>query len=113
MMVRIVTLLLLLTASAIHAELVTQQMPSGIAANAEYLQGEPGRPTILMLHGFLQTHNFHTIHRLSAGLHDEGYTVLSPTLTLGIPFRKQSLACEAIHTHRLQDDHAEIAAWLD
>lgn len=112
MIFRTICLLLLLSSTATAAP-VTLQMPSGVTANAEYLQGEPGKPTILMLHGFLQTSNFHTIHRLSEGLHDEGYTVLSPTLTLGIPFRKQSLACEAIHTHRLQDDHAEIDAWLD
>jgi pimeloyl-ACP methyl ester carboxylesterase len=99
--------------ASVNAEQVTLQMPSGIGANAEYLQGEPGRPTILMLHGFLQTHSFHTIHQLSQGLHDEGYTVLSPTLTLGIPYRRQSLACEAIHTHQLADIHAEIGAWMD
>ena len=115
MITRAIVLLLLLSgvANVTSAEPVTRQMPGGIGANAEYLKGEPGQPTILMLHGFLQTHSFHTIHRLSEALHDEGYTVLSPTLTLGIPFRKQSLACEAIHTHQLKHDHAEIAVWMD
>ncbi len=95
-----------------HAELVQQLMRRGIPANAEYLTGERNKPAVLLLHGFLQTREFSTVTTLARGLHDEGYTVLSPTLSLNIPGRKQSLACEAIHKHSLDDDVAEIGRWV-
>ncbi|MHB1143983.1 MAG: alpha/beta hydrolase [Thiobacillus sp.] len=87
-------------------------MRRGIPANAEYLTGERNKPAVLLLHGFLQTREFSTVTTLARGLHDEGYTVLSPTLSLNIPGRKQSLACEAIHKHSLDDDVAEIGRWV-
>lgn len=98
--------------AAAHAELVQQLMRRGIPANAEYLSGERNKPAVLLLHGFLQTREFSTVTTLARGLHDEGYTVLSPTLSLNIPGRKQSLACEAIHKHSLDDDVAEIGRWV-
>jgi pimeloyl-ACP methyl ester carboxylesterase len=49
---------------------------------------------------------------LARGLNDSGYSVLSPTLSLGIPNREKSLACEAVHAHSLDDDVAEIARWV-
>jgi pimeloyl-ACP methyl ester carboxylesterase len=64
------------------------------------------------LHGFLQTRAFPTVATLARGLHDAGYTVLSPTLSLDIPARAQSLACEAAHRHSLDDDVAEIGRWV-
>jgi len=39
--------------------------------------------------------------------------VLLPNLTLGVDDRRQSLACEAIHTHSLPQDVAEIETWVD
>jgi pimeloyl-ACP methyl ester carboxylesterase len=39
--------------------------------------------------------------------------VLAPTLSLGIPNRKQSLACEAVHRHALDDDLDEIGRWVN
>lgn len=98
--------------AAAHAELVQQLMRPGIPASAEYRVGERGKPAVLLLHGFLQTREFATVASLARGLHDAGYTVLSPTLSLNIPDRKQSLACEAIHKHGMDDDVAEIGHWI-
>lgn len=98
--------------AAAHAELVRQLMRPGIPASAEYLAGERSKPAVLLVHGFLQTREFPTVTTLARGLHDAGYTVLSPTLSLNIPGRKQSLACEAVHKHSLDDDVAEIDHWV-
>jgi len=98
--------------AAAHAELVQQLMRPGIPASAEYRVGERSKPAVLMLHGFLQTREFSTVATLASGLHDAGYTVLSPTLSLNIPGRSQNLACEAVHKHSLNDDVAEIGHWI-
>jgi len=97
---------------AAHAELVQQLMRPGISASADYWVGERSKPAVLLLHGFLQTRGLSTVGSLARGLHDAGYTVLSPTLSLNIPDRKQSLACEAVHKHSLDDDVAEIGHWI-
>jgi pimeloyl-ACP methyl ester carboxylesterase len=102
-----------LTGLHARAEPVSLVMPNGLNALAEYRIGKTDKPAVLLLHGFLQTHQFPTIFRLTEALHAEGYTVLAPTLTLGVPHRKQSLACEAIHTHTLDADADEIKTWLD
>lgn len=94
-----------------HAMLVQQEMRPGIPASAEYRVGKRDKPAVLLLHGFLQTREFSTVNTLAAGLHDAGYTVLSPTLSLNIPNRTQSLACEAVHRHSMDDDVAEIGRW--
>lgn len=97
----------------IHAEDVSLIMPNGQAAPAVYLEGNAQLPSVLLLHGFLQTHNFHTIHQLTEGLNGEGYTVLAPTLSLNVPLRAKSLACEAIHTHRVEDAWGELDSWIE
>jgi len=94
-----------------QAAIVELKMRPGIIASAEYLAGQRNKPAVLLLHGFLQTREFPTVATLARGLHDAGYSVLSPTLSLGIPRRKQSLACEAVHRHSLDDDIAEISLW--
>ncbi|MCD6707428.1 MAG: alpha/beta hydrolase [Thiobacillus sp.] len=88
------------------------EMRPGITASAEYLVGERSKPALLLLHGFLQTRDFPTVATLARGLQDAGYTVLAPTLSLNIPNRAQSLACEAVHKHSLDDDVAEIGRWV-
>jgi len=98
--------------AAAHAVVAQQEMRPGIPASADYLLGEPGKPAVLLLHGFLQTRDFQTVATLARGLHDAGYTVLAPTLSLNIPNRAQSLACEAVHRHSLDDDVAEIGRWV-
>ena len=98
--------------AAAHAVIAQQEMRPGIPASADYLLGEPGKPAVLLLHGFLQTRDFPTVATLARGLQDAGYTVLSPTLSLNIPNRAQSLACEAVHRHSMDDDVAEIGRWV-
>lgn len=105
-------LLVSLPPASVHAATIQLEMRPGIPAGAEYLAAREDRPAVLLLHGFLQTRGFATVATLAHGLHDAGYSVLSPTLSLGIPNRKKSLACEAVHAHSLDDDVAEIARWV-
>lgn len=107
-------LLLLLLALPLPAaaERARIDLGAGIVAQAEYLPGKPTLPAVLLLHGFLQTHEFATVAALARGLSDQGYTVLAPTLSLGIPNRKKSLACEAVHVHSMDMDLAEIDRWI-
>jgi pimeloyl-ACP methyl ester carboxylesterase len=98
--------------AAAHAVTVQLDMRPGIPASAEYLIGERSKPAVLLLHGFLQTREFPTVAVLARSLQDAGYTVLAPTLSLNIPNRARSLACEAVHRHSLDDDVAEIGRWL-
>ncbi len=88
-------------------------LPSGLVATAAYRQGAEGRPAALVIHGFLQTRHYLTVSSLFTALSDAGYTVLAPTLSLGIDQRRESLPCEAIHTHTMQDDVEEIRHWVD
>lgn len=108
----VLCLLTLLIPTTVHAVVAEQKMRTGIPASAEYLIGERDKPAVLLLHGFLQTREFPTVATLARGLHDAGYSVLTPTLSLGIPYRKQSLACEAVHKHGLDDDISEIGRWV-
>lgn len=82
-------------------------------SEAEFWPGDADKPALLIMHGFLQTHHFPTVRRLAESLADEGFTVLTPTLSLGLNRRRQSLACEAVHTHSLPQDVAEIRSWTD
>jgi len=91
---------------------VTLQVSDKIASYGEFYPGEKNKPAILILHGFMLTHNFQTVKRLAEALHDSGYTILTPTLSLGINKRKMSLSCEAIHTHSLNNDINEINQWV-
>jgi dienelactone hydrolase len=95
------------------AEEVGISLPSGIVAQARLQRGTPDRPAVLILHGFLQTHEFPTVRRLGDALAEDGYTVLTPNLSLDIDGRSQSLACEAIHTHTMEGETAELWAWID
>lgn len=80
-------------------------------AEADYWPGAADMPAVLILHGFLQTREFPAIRRLAQALADEGFSVLTPTLSLGLNRRRQSLACEAVHTHTLEQDVAELSTW--
>lgn len=88
-------------------------MPNGLNAVATYTAGEPEKPAVLFVHGFLQTRHFPTVARLGASLRENGYTVLQPILTLRVPERKQSLSCDAVHTHRMDESVSEIVAWVE
>jgi dienelactone hydrolase len=90
---------------------IEAKLPSGKLATASYQRGQPDRPAVLLLHGFLQTRNFPTVASAGDALATAGYSVLMPTLSLGISRRNQSLPCEAVHTHSLQEDVAELGYW--
>jgi len=97
----------------LSAEIIEQQTAERKTALASYLEGDSDSKPLLLLHGFLQTHDFPTVSRLTSALNEAGYTTLSPTLTLGLNHRKKSLACEAIHTHNTAMDTAEIKQWIE
>ncbi len=105
--------LALLLAAPAFAEPIEQALPSGTSAVAEFLPGDPALPAMVVIHGFLTTSNFNTIRSLVDELSESGYTVLAPTLTLGIQKRRGGLACDAIHTHTMDDDVREIRFWVD
>lgn len=83
-----------------------------IVATASYTAGVKQKSAILIIHGFLTTREHATLKNLNLAIADEGYTTLVPTLSLDIDRRKQSLACEAIHTHTMQTDINEIDMWI-
>jgi pimeloyl-ACP methyl ester carboxylesterase len=112
MRARLFCLLLSLLPLPAWAVIVEQTMRPGIVATADYVAGDRDKPAVLVLHGFLQTREFPTVVTLGHGLRDAGYSVLVPTLSLNIPYRKQSLACEAVHRHGMEDDVAEIRRWV-
>ncbi len=108
-----ITALLFLQAELCLAETVELTSPGDRVALAEYLPGDNNNNPILILHGLLQTREFSTVSRLASSLNDAGYSVLSPNLTLGLNRRKQSLSCEAVHTHSLQQDTDELEMWIN
>ena len=96
-----------------RAETVAITVADRINATADYHHSaDPERPAVLLIHGFLQTRYATTIPGLKDSLTAAGYSVLTPTLSLGIDQRRRSLACEAVHTHTMGDDTNEIRAWL-
>jgi len=98
--------------NTVAAEVVELAVQPNIVALADYRAGDTDKPALLLLHGFLQTRTFSTILNLANTLHDEGYTVLLPTLSLGINRRSQSLSCEAVHTQTFEEDLDEIDRWI-
>ena len=106
-------LALCLLGSHAVAEEVTVLLPGGLHGVAEYRAGAADGPAVLVLHGFLQTHNFSTVRLIRRELGDAGYTVLSPTLTLNIDMRRNSLTCDAIQNHSVEQANREISAWID
>ena len=112
MLIKLFCLLIGFLPAVVQAAIIDLEMRPGIRANAEYLVGDRSKPAVLLLHGFLQTREFSTVATLGSSLHDAGYAVLLPTLSLNIPNRKQSLVCEAIHQHSMGEDIAEITRWV-
>ena len=106
-------LCLILFVMPVLAESIKLTNASGNILTADFSQGTNNANPVLILHGFLQTSKFSTVSRIVASLGDTGYTVLSPTLSLGISNRKQSLSCEAIHTHSLDADADELRQWIE
>ena len=105
-------LLLLLCSLPLWAETVHLRMPSGIPAQASFHAGNTGQGAVLLLHGFLQAGDFSTLQQLHDELAEAGYTVLAPTITLGIPDRHESLGCGSLHLTEIGDEVAEVQAWV-
>lgn len=103
----------MLTLAAAHAEVVNGQLPNGNGVAAEYYRGAAGRHAVLVLHGFMTTREFNTVQSLVNELTGSGYSVLAPTLSLGVSNRRASVPCDAIHTHTWEDDVAEVGFWVD
>ncbi|MDH5425789.1 MAG: alpha/beta hydrolase [Gammaproteobacteria bacterium] len=94
------------------SQTVILQNDASVTMTADYLEGTVDMSPVLVLHGFLQTNQFSTVRRLASVLNESGITVLTPTLSLGLDSRKQSLSCEAIHTHTMNTDTNELLQWL-
>lgn len=103
---------ILMVSVASHGTVVDAKLPSGNVVSANYLMGKKNQPAVLVLHGFLQTRAFPTVASVVDAASTAGYTTLAPTLSLGISRRNKSLPCEAVHTHSLDEDAAEIAFWV-
>ncbi len=86
--------------------------PLNITAQAEFVKGDEDKPAAIIIHGFLTTNQFHTVKSMAQAMEDAGYSVLTPTLTLGINLRKQSVKCNSVHTHTLEDDIIEVEEWI-
>lgn len=98
----------------IQAKQVTLQASEAhVPAQARYLDNGNDKPAILILHGFSATHNYPTVQALQDFFSLSGYTTLAPTLSLQIPLRSQPIQCNSIHTHTLQQDMAEVKAWIN
>jgi pimeloyl-ACP methyl ester carboxylesterase len=104
---------LLLVTHSTSGEIIVKRQDNGLLATAQLMQGDANKKAVILLHSFLQTRDFFTVRRLAEALHDTGHTVLLPNLTLGIDRRLQSLACEAIHTHSMEQDTVEIDFWTN
>jgi len=95
------------------AEPITVELPSKIVANADYRPGQADKPAVLMLHGFMATYQLNIIQTMAGELESQGFSVLAPTLSLRINNRQQGGNCEAIHTHTMATDEAEIRWWIN
>lgn len=107
--------LTLLTAipKPIYAGAVNQTIPGlNLTAEADYTQGDSTLPAVLILHGFLTTHHFHTVQTIKQAFEQAGYSTLAPTLTLNVDRRREFLQCNALHTHTLENDLLEIDFWI-
>ena len=104
-------LFLLLSVTCLAKDIETV-LPGGALAEADYRQGNPDKPAILLIHGFLTVHNFNLIQNIASELADNGFTVLAPTLTLGISKRRTTLDCDALHLHSMDEDLKEIEWWV-
>lgn len=102
-----------LSAMPAQSQPVTARLNNGLSVSANYHEGIPSRPAVLLIHGFLQTYHSPPMSTLAANLASKGYTTLNPTLSLGVNKRSQSSPCEAIHTQSMDADAEEIAYWVN
>ncbi len=111
-LIALVILILFSVTTASYAETLRLRSSDGNYLNAEYHRGDTKRPAIVVLHGFLQTHEFVTTQSIINSLSILGYTVIGPNLSLGISDRRQSLQCQAPHSHTFNNDLKEIDYWV-
>jgi pimeloyl-ACP methyl ester carboxylesterase len=102
-----------ITCSSSQASEIEEVLPNGMLAVAEYSQGDTNKPAILLLHGFLTVHTFNLISNIASEMADNHYSILAPTLTLGISKRKSTLDCSALHLHNMESDLGEIEWWVN
>jgi len=98
---------------AAEEKIISTKLADGKTVTAEFRPAETGSSAVLILHGFLQTRNYLTVANLADTSFESGYSVLLPTLSLGVNERKKSLQCDAIHNHTFQEDVAEINFWMN
>jgi len=111
-LIQLCLLALLMLPNSASSEIITETLPNNMVVTAEYKLGDPNKPAVIVLHGFLQTYTFLATHNIIEGLADLDFTVVGPNLSLGVPVRKRSLQCEAVHQHSLSSDLDEIYFWL-
>jgi pimeloyl-ACP methyl ester carboxylesterase len=107
-----VSAILIGAASLGYAEPLRLPSSDGTFLNAEYIPGDTRRPAIVVLHGFLQTHEFLATQNIVRSISALGYATVGPNLSLGISDRKQSMQCQAPHRHTFDDDLREIDSWV-
>ncbi|UQB42120.1 alpha/beta hydrolase [Thiomicrospira microaerophila] len=97
------------------AQTVSLESSPGFFLQAEFSQPveDNKQVAVLVQHGFLTTNQFHTIRSMVSAINDQGIATLSPNMSYGISGRKDSLKCDSLHTHTLEDNRAEIGAWID
>ncbi len=108
----IILIILCLPSISITAKEIQLEMPNKLTGIAQYHPDNSDKAAVLVLHGFLQTHEFSTIQFITNELIDNNYPVLAPTLSLNIDLRHLSKACESIHTHNIEDNNPEIKQWV-
>ena len=109
----VVVLMLFGASGAGHAETLRLRSADGKFLNAEHHRGDPRRPAIVVLHGFLQTREFLTTQSIINSLSQLGHTVVAPNFSLGVSDRRQSMQCQAPHKHRFDDDLREVDFWVE
>jgi len=107
---------LLSFSSLSYAQTIIHHIQSiNIEAEAYYVTGDTDKPAVIIIHGFLTTNKFHTVVAMAKSLQDEGFSTLTPTLTLDINKRKSSIKCNSVHTHTLEKgvlEIKELVEWL-
>ncbi len=111
-LIAFVIAILISTTSVGYAEVLRLRSPDGKYLNAEYHRGDTRRPAIVVLHGFLQTHEFLTTQSIINSLSMLGYAIVGPNLSLGVSDRRQGMQCQAPHKHSFDDDMREIDFWV-
>ena len=103
---------LILNSLPAHSEQVETKLQNGVIATANFHGGLSSLPAVIILHGFLQTYHSPPMSSLASNLSSRGYTVLSPTMSLNVNRRSQSMACESVHAHSMENEVDEVSYWV-